>query len=122
MDRSRLLVVDDDPGTRRALYTLFTRQGWHVSLAATVAEGLALLELAPTCLILDLNLPDGDGIDILREVRARHPRTPVAVCSGTNDPNQLALVQALTPDLMLWKPIDTDSLLRLCERARAALV
>src|SRR4051812_17198958 len=59
MNRPRLLVVDDDPYTRSALHALFTRQGWHVLLAATVAEGLALLDPAPCCVVLDLNLPDG---------------------------------------------------------------
>src|SRR4051794_3761034 len=80
MDRPRLLVVDDDPCTRMALHALFTRRGWEVALASTVAAGLAGLVPSPHCVILDLMLPDGGGEAILREVRANHPRTMVAVC------------------------------------------
>jgi DNA-binding response OmpR family regulator len=99
MDRPRLLVIDDDPYTRIALNTLFTRQGWQVSLAATVAQGLAFLDLAPHCLILDLDLPDGGGEAVLREVRTKHHRTRVAVCSGLDDPTRLDRVWKLEPDL-----------------------
>ena len=120
MDRPRLLVVDDDPYTRTALHTLLTRQGWHVRLAATLAEGLASLDPPPACVILDLNLPDGGGEAILRRVRAGCPGTRVAVCSGTDDPTRLAVVRGLNPELLLWKPIEMAPIFRLCEEARAA--
>ena len=120
MGPPRLLVVDDDPYTRIALNTLFTRQGWQVSLAATVAQGLAFLDLAPHCLILDLDLPDGSGEAILSEIRRNRPGTRVAVCSGLDDPSRLDLVRRLGPDLMLWKPVEMAPLYQLCEAAMAA--
>ena len=119
MDRPRLLVVDDDPYLRSALHTLFARQGWQVSLAPTVAEGRSLLDPALCCVILDLDLPDGRGEDLLREIRARRLRTRVAVCSGLDDPSRLAVVRSLGPDLMLWKPFELPPLLGLCEAAMA---
>ena len=115
----RLLIVDDDSYTRRALQSLYGRQGWVVDLAATVAEGLMLLEGAPRALILDLNLPDGGGEVVLREVRRRAARTLVAVCSATVDPRQIATVQSLRPELFLCKPIDMGSLDRMCLAALA---
>lgn len=120
MDRPRLLVVDDDPYTRSALHTLFDRRGWHVLLSGTVAEGLAALELSPRCVLLDLNLPDGGGLDLLRAVRSRHPGTRVAVCSGTDDPALLARVRRLAPELLLCKPVEIAPLLQLCDEAWAA--
>ena len=97
MGPPRLLVVDDDPYTRIALNTLFTRQGWQVSLAATVAQGLAFLDLAPHCLILDLDLPDGSGEAILSEIRRNRPGTRVAVCSRLDDPSRLDRVGGWGP-------------------------
>jgi CheY-like chemotaxis protein len=120
MERPRLLVVDDDPYTRLGLQRLFAPQGWQVSLAATMAEGLARLDQAPHCIILDLNLPDGGGEAILSAARARLPRTGVAVCSGLDDPDRLARVRRLNPELLLWKPVDLAPVVRLCQAAASA--
>src|SRR4051812_484712 len=67
--RPRLLVVEDDPTTSLALKVLFTRRGWEVAVASSVAEGLVLVDQLPACIILDVMLPDGDGTAILRKVR-----------------------------------------------------
>ena len=119
MDRPKLLVIDDDSYTRRALHSLFSRNGWQVGEAATVAEGLSRLDSAPRWIILDLNLPDGGGEEVLREVRRRLPGTFVAVCSGSSDPAQLAEVRGLRPELMLCKPVDIGPIERLCRSALA---
>jgi len=55
----------------------------------------------------------------LVEVRARLPRTMVAVCSASSNARQLAVVQGLNPELMLCKPIDFDPLDRMCQSAMA---
>lgn len=119
MVRPRLLVVDDDPYLRNGMSALFVRQGWQVEVAATVAEGLARLDAAPDCVILDLNLPDGGGESLLGVIRARLPRTRVAVCSGEDDPSRLEGVRRLRPELMLWKPFDVGPLMQLCGAAPA---
>jgi DNA-binding response OmpR family regulator len=114
MEKPRLLVIDDDDYTRSAMHALFSRRGWQVGLASTVAEGLSRLDPAPRCIILDLNLPDGGGEAILREVRNNYPGTLVAVCSGSTDPLQLAEVRDLRPELMLCKPFDIAPIEQLC--------
>ena len=115
MQRPRLLVIDDDIYTRNALHAVFTPRGWQVGLAGTVAEGLLGLDSAPDCIILDLNLPDGGGETVLREVRLHHPATLVAVCSGSDDARQINEVRRLRPEVMLWKPIDLAPIFRLCD-------
>jgi DNA-binding response OmpR family regulator len=120
MVHPRLLVVDDDEYTRSALATLFSWQGWQVSLASTVAEGLARLEVAPHCVILDLNLPDGGGESILREVRTKLPSTRVAVCSALGDARRIDAVAQLRPELLLSKPIDMAPLYRMCQEVAGA--
>jgi DNA-binding response OmpR family regulator len=112
-----LMIVEDDLATRRALGAIFSRDGWQVCLATTAAEAAALLDhgLVPDFLILDLMLPDGDGVAILGRVRRAGLATRVIVCSGTSDPARWDAVRGLHPDLTLTKPIDADVLLNLCE-------
>lgn len=119
MNENRLLVVEDDDVTCSALRSIFSRRGWEVSVARTVAEGLARLDPAPTCLVLDLGLPDGAGEAVLRAVRARKLETRVAVCTGTTDARRLASVMALHPDVLLAKPYDLGPVFHLCRPAQS---
>ncbi len=110
----RMLVVEDDRVTRNALQRLFERRGWDVLVAATVAEGLAQLDPPPDCLILDLMLPDGDGAEVLRTVRAQGLPTKVAVCTGTGDADRLAEVASMNPEALLRKPVALADVVLAC--------
>jgi DNA-binding response OmpR family regulator len=112
-----LMVVEDDPATRRALGGIFSMKGWAVCLAATVSEAMALLDhgLEADMLVLDLMLPDGPGEQILRRVRAAKLRTLVVVCSAAYDPSRMGEIAKLAPDAVLPKPVDLARLLSLCE-------
>lgn len=101
--------------TNDALRKIFTRKGWDVISAMTVAGGLALLDPPPDCVILDLMLPDGGGEAILRRVRDERIKTRVAVCTGMNDPVRLAEVEGLGPEALLRKPISLVDVCRVCE-------
>jgi DNA-binding response OmpR family regulator len=70
--------VEDDPAARRAISQILRRQGFAVSEACTVADAIAGLAQRPAWMLLDLMLPDGNGIDVLR--RARSEQLPVTVC------------------------------------------
>lgn len=115
--RRLLLIVEDHDATRSALRRAFTRKGWAVAEAATVAEGIDRIAQspAPDCLILDLMLPDGDGEAVLRKVRELRLKTRVAVCSGTSDHSRMALVQALGPEVTMQKPVDLAQIYRFCQ-------
>jgi DNA-binding response OmpR family regulator len=88
--QSTLLVVEDDPNTRAFLADNLTQDGFAVSTARCVSEGVdAMASEFPDLVILDVALPDGSGLEILRivretdEVAARvDPRTPMLVLSG----------------------------------------
>lgn len=112
--RRRLAIVEDHDSTRWLLAKLLERKGWEVQTAATIAEGFALLEPRPDCLILDLMLPDGDGEVILRHVREHDLGTRVVVTTGTGDEDRLEAVRGLRPDAVLRKPIDLDEVCRAC--------
>lgn len=89
-DASTILLVEDDAATRTFLADNLTADGYDVLLAETCADGLRLLESKfPDLALLDLNLPDGSGYDVVRSVRAADgvasridPATPLLVLSG----------------------------------------
>lgn len=114
--RRVLMIVEDDPSSRGALASVFSRRGWAICSVGTHAEAMTFLDhgLVPDCLVLDLKLPDGDGEDILRKVRESGLATRVAVCTGMHDENKLESIRAWKPDRLMVKPIDLDELQQVC--------
>ena len=77
------LVIDDDDVVRKICVELLEARGHKALSAASVGEGLRLFaEHRPAAVLLDLRLPDGTGIDVLRELQRQAPGTPVIVISG----------------------------------------
>lgn len=106
-----MLLVEDDPATSKALSAICRRRGWDVRVAATLEETWPILTEKPDVVVLDLMLPDGDGLDILSRVREDNLPTRVVVTTGSHDPERLHAVLALEPDLFLTKPINLQELL-----------
>jgi two-component system, OmpR family, response regulator len=117
MSPRHMLIVEDDPSSRKALSRRYAARGWEVVTAATVADALAALDSGPPpdWLLLDLMLPDGDGEDVLRRVRADGLPTRVVVATGVGDRYRLRAVVALGPDAVMRKPLDPAALDRHCE-------
>jgi two-component system KDP operon response regulator KdpE len=114
----RVLVVDDEPQIRRALRVALRTNGYEVDEATTGEEGLdALAARPPDLLILDLALPDCDGVDVCRRLR-EWSTLPVIVLSAYGDDD--AKVRALDEgaDDYLTKPFSVPELLA---RMRVAL-
>jgi CheY-like chemotaxis protein len=107
-----LLLVEDDDSTLSALRKLFTRLGWDVRSAMTVSEALAMLVLEPEMIVLDLMLPDGDGLAVLRKVRSEGSSARVVVATGVEDRRRLEEVRRHLPDALLRKPMEFDDLIR----------
>ncbi len=116
--KRRLLLVEDDWRTHNALRKILGKRGWEVHSAMTVSGGLALLSLNPEAVILDLMLPDGDGLAVLRKAKEDHPEIRVAVTTGVDDRVRLEEIQNLQPDALLRKPLELDDLLRVIETER----
>jgi DNA-binding response OmpR family regulator len=107
----RILVVEDDPASGAALSRMLKNIGYEVVSATNVAEGMAGLETKPRCIVLDLMLPDGSGIDILRHIRQQGLRVKVAVTTAITDSNVLHDVQDLHADALFRKPLDIPELM-----------
>jgi CheY-like chemotaxis protein len=107
----KVLIVEDDPTSAMAMRSILTRKGCDVLVAINLAQGLELLEQRPTHVLLDLMLPDGQGVEILRRLREMNSAVKVVVTTAANDANLLREVHLLSPHRILKKPIDLVDLL-----------
>jgi two-component system KDP operon response regulator KdpE len=116
---TKVLVVDDEPPIRRFLRTSLTAQGYEVVEADTAKEALGqLARNRVDVLVLDLGLPDMDGIEVLQHLRKSGSDVPVVVLSSrTNEPEKVKALD-LGADDYVTKPFGIDELLA---RLRGAL-
>ena len=114
----RVLVVDDEPPIRKLLRTGLGTQGYQTLDAPNAKTALELMADKPDLVILDLGLPDMQGLDLLREIRARWEDLPIVVLSSRGD--ETAKVEALDlgADDYVTKPFGMEELLA---RIRTAL-
>jgi two-component system KDP operon response regulator KdpE len=116
---SRILIVDDEPAIRRFLRTGLTAQGYQTDEAETGEQALASLARSRAdVLVLDLGLPDIDGLEVLKRVRESGSTVPVVVLSSRADEPVKVKALDLGADDYVTKPFGMDELLA---RIRAAL-
>jgi DNA-binding NarL/FixJ family response regulator len=90
-----ILLVEDDPPTNWRLKDALEKAGFDVAAAMTLAEARASLEARkPRVLLTDLQLPDGHGIELIRETRAQLPDTEIMVISILGD--EESVISAIT--------------------------
>jgi CheY-like chemotaxis protein len=111
----RALIVEDHGTTREVLRRLLRVCGYEAEAVATVAEAHQRL-LAANRLFLDLELTDGNGMELLRRVRAENLPVRVAVTTGSSEAPVLAEVNQLKPDALFIKPIDFSKLVEWLRR------
>lgn len=114
----KVLVIDDEPPIRKLLRMGLSTQGYEILEASNGKVALEKLTEQPALIILDLGLPDIQGHELLRTIRARNESVPIVVLSSRGD--EAGKVQALDlgADDYLTKPFGMDELLA---RLRAAL-
>lgn len=115
----KVLVIDDEPPIRKLLRMGLSAHGYEILEAPSGRVSLELLEQKkPDLVILDLGLPDIQGLDLLRMIRSRNESVPIIVLSSRGD--EAGKVQALDlgADDYVTKPFGMDELLA---RMRAAL-
>jgi DNA-binding NtrC family response regulator len=113
-----ILIVDDDPDIQEVLTDRLEALGYRVCAASTGHEGLARLEdMGPQLVLLDIGLPDMDGLTVLTAMRTQEPRIPVVMITayGTVERAVQAMKQGAYD--FLCKPFDPDHLLLIVQKA-----
>jgi two-component system KDP operon response regulator KdpE len=114
----KILVVDDEPPIRKLLRTGLGTQGYEVLDAPNGKVALELLAQKPDLVILDLGLPDIDGLELLKRIRQLQNGLPIVVLSSRGDEAGKVAALDLGADDYVTKPFGMDELLA---RMRAAL-
>ncbi len=119
-DSQRVLVVDDDSAARRTLVELLEHAGYEVIAASNMTEARRVAaNEEPALAVLDLVLPDGDGLSLLGDLRASWPGLPALIVTGYVEPR--SIVEAMRRGAVdyLGKPFDPDVFLSACRQALA---
>jgi two-component system KDP operon response regulator KdpE len=114
----RILIVDDEPQIRTLLKATLGRAGYTVIEAASAREALSSKSIdKPDLVLLDLGLPDRDGLELVEQLRG-DPRSALIVVSARDQTEQKVAALDLGADDYVTKPFDTEELLA---RVRASL-
>ncbi|RYE52250.1 MAG: response regulator transcription factor, partial [Rhizobiaceae bacterium] len=115
---AKILIVEDDAHIRRLLRAALQRSDYGVVEAVNAREGLSLLDIEkPDVVLLDLGLPDRDGLELIQPMRARSNATLIVI-SAREDTAEKVTALDLGADDYVTKPFDTEELLA---RVRTAL-
>ena len=116
--KADILVVDDDPDISQALLDFLQYDGYHVDLAATGLEALARSKQLPySAVILDLGLPDLDGLVVLKQLQEHDPELPVIILTAFTAPEKTAGVVGHGAFALLTKPYNREQLRATLRRA-----
>ena len=107
----RVLIVEDDPHLCAFLVQVVSESGILALPSRCLAEAMRGLDPLPDKVLLDLHLPDGSGLTLLRHVRERGLAVRVAVTTGSVDRDLLADVELLRPDRVFKKPFGLPQLM-----------
>ena len=115
----KILIIEDDRATRKALQQIFEGEGYVVAVAQNGAEGLAEFRSArPSFVILDLQMPMVGGRDVCREIRRQSEEVPIIILTGSVDEVNRVLMLELGADDYVTKPFSPKELVA---RVRAVL-
>ncbi|HEV7425932.1 MAG TPA: sigma-54 dependent transcriptional regulator [Thermoanaerobaculia bacterium] len=108
--RQRLLIVDDDPNVVAGLEALLADE-WEVKTAMTAREARSVFaDFSPDVVLLDMNLPDGNGVDVLHDLKMYSEAVSVIMMSGVGTVDSVVESMKLGAETFLQKPFDYSML------------
>ncbi len=117
-DNRRILIIDDERPILLTLEALLGRHGYHPETAANASTGMRLLQKkTPAVVLLDLQLPDADGLQMLEQIKAEHPETQVIILTAHDSLNNAIESIKRGAYHFISKPYAPEELLSLVEKA-----
>jgi len=114
----KILIIDDEQGIRDVFSLLLRDKGYQVETAATAADGAAaVLANKPDLVLLDMNLPDGSGLDVLNALKPAPPVPRIIILTAFGTIRNAVEATKLGAYAYLEKPVDNEELLLLIDRA-----
>ena len=111
MRLGKVLVVDDEPEVRQVLHEFLSSRGYDVTTASGGAEAIAMVEaVKPDLVLLDVAMPDMDGVETLRRIVAIEPALAVIMVTANADISTTSKLLALGAVDYVPKPVDLDYL------------
>lgn len=112
MAAQHILVIDDDPVFSNFTRNLFLGKGIQVVSASSKAEGVDAFERqSPSCVILDIFLPDGSGVDLIKPMRTARPGIPIVMVSGQGDVDEVVRAMKEGANDYIKKPFQGEELI-----------
>ena len=118
---NNVLIIDDDPALCRTLEIQLQAEGYRVQSVQRAGEGVQAAVSGPNVILLDLNLPDQTGLDILPDLQEVSPDSSVVLMTGNPDNRAAVWAMRMGAFDYLRKPLDLDELLAMIERICAAV-
>lgn len=108
----KILIIEDDRNLLENTLTQFIKAGFGVDIAATAEEGLSLLDVNEyDSIVLDINLPDGNGFEICKKVRKQENTTPIIIMTARDAVSDKIKGLDLGADDYVLKPVDSQELI-----------
>ncbi len=107
MSPGRILYVEDDPTSSRLVKAIAEKEGYEIALAASEKDCLRLIaEEEPGLFLIDINIPDASGLDLLKKLREQHPAVPAVIVTASDDIQHVITAMRYGAADYLTKPID----------------
>jgi DNA-binding NtrC family response regulator len=101
-----VLLVEDNVDAGKILIRLLHFYGYTVKWARSLADAAVMLNYKPLAIVLDMNLPDGHGEDLIDPLLERSPATRVVIWTAVDDPERMARIAAKLPAAVIRKPLN----------------
>lgn len=113
-----ILVIEDTMQDRDGLEKILLSAGHEIYTADDGQDGLAVFrEIKPRIVLVDIIMPDINGIEVLKEIKKESPETKVILCTGAGSGSMVDLAMRLGADGYIVKPYDADRILMGIQRA-----
>lgn len=108
----KILIIEDDRHLLENTQTQFEKAGFGVDVAATAEEGLSFLDINEyDSVVLDINLPDGNGFEVCQKVRSKENTTPIIIMTARDAISDRVKGLDLGADDYVLKPVDSQELI-----------